>query len=137
MSNTLIKLQPLADRAAIGLSLLCALHCTALPLLLVLSPSVLAMGFQDEAFHLWIVLVVIPVSVFALTMGCREHKHMGVLFLGVAGLLVLALSGMFGHDLLGAMGEKAATLFGAGLIAVSHVKNFMLCQQAKVCECPD
>ena len=37
-----------ADKAAIGLSLLCALHCLALPLFLSLFPALVAIGFQDE-----------------------------------------------------------------------------------------
>ena len=65
-----------ADKAAIGLSLLCALHCLALPLFLSLFPALVAIGFEDERFHLLMLVSVVPMSLFALTLGCRQHQFL-------------------------------------------------------------
>jgi hypothetical protein len=130
-------LQPLADQAAIGLSMLCAIHCLALPVTATLLPSVFALGFADEKFHIWLVIVVIPLSAFALTLGCRKHRKSGVLYLGVVGLLFLCLSPLVGHEILGEVAEKALTLIGATLVAAGHVKNFLLCREQDACECQD
>jgi len=137
MRNYIHTRQPWADKAAISLSVLCAIHCLALPLVVALLPAVAASGFEDERFHVWLVLVVIPVSVVALTLGCRRHRQLGVLPLGLFGLLLLCVTPLLGHDILGESGEKALTLAGAGLIAASHVNNFLLCRAAGTCECHD
>lgn len=128
------SVQPLADKAAIGLSMLCAIHCLAVPVLVALLPAAASLGLDDERFHLWLVIVVLPVSAVALTLGCRKHRSKTVLFIGLAGLAVLCLASALGHDALGEAGEKMLTLTGAALIAVSHVKNFALCRVETDCE---
>ena len=130
-------LQPLADRAAIGLSILCALHCLALPVVTTLLPSLVALGLEDESFHIWLVIVVLPLSAFALTMGCVRHRKMGVLYTGLVGLLVLCITPLFGHEVLGSTAERLLTLGGSILVAASHVNNFRLCRQGNSCDCPE
>ncbi|MEM9255230.1 MAG: MerC domain-containing protein [Pseudomonadota bacterium] len=133
MPSKLAAFQPLADRAAIGVSLLCALHCLAIPVAAVMMPAVLATGIASESFHAWLVLLVVPLSAFALTLGCRKHRNTQVFWVGVLGLLCLCLTPILGHDLLGEWGERALTLVGASLVALSHVKNFQLCQRQPDC----
>ena len=128
------NLQAIADKTAVSLSLVCTVHCLAVPFLVVSLPAIAAMNLDDEAFHLWMVVAVIPISLFALTLGCNKHKSFGVLSLGVLGLLVLVASGLLGHDLLGEAGEKLFTVIGASLIAAGHLLNHRLCQRAH-CEC--
>ena len=137
MRDQINILQPVADKGAIGLSLLCAAHCLALPLIITLLPSLAAYGLADEALHTWIILAVIPLSTFALTMGCKRHREFSVLYTGCTGLLLLCLAPLLGHELLGEAGEKGLTLAGAALIAASHIKNFRLCRKEAHCDCPD
>ena len=80
---------PVADRAAISLSLACAFHCLALPVLVSLYPSVMISWLQDERFHFALLAFVIPISFFSLTMGCQQHKNLPVVGLGVGGSLLL------------------------------------------------
>ena len=128
------NLQAIADKTAISLSFVCTLHCLAIPFLVVSLPAIAALNLGDEAFHLWMIVAVIPISLFALTLGCKKHKSFSVLILGVAGLLVLIASALLGHDLLGETGEKLLTVIGASLIAAGHLSNHRLCQRAH-CEC--
>lgn len=137
MRNYSEALQPFADKASIGLSFLCLLHCLALPLLVVLVPSFVALGLEDERFHIWLVVVVIPLSAFALTLGCTRHRHVGVLLTGAVGLLFLCMAPLLGHDVLGESGERLTTLVGSVLIAASHFKNALLCRQETTCECSE
>lgn len=137
MRNQIHNLQPAADKAAISLSLLCAAHCLALPLVIALLPPLTAVGLADEAFHTWIVVAVIPLSALALTLGCNRHRQLGVLYIGLLGLLLLCLAALLGHEALGEAGEKVLTLAGAVLIAVSHFRNYLLCQKGSSCECAD
>ncbi len=114
------KLQQNSDKTAMGLSFLCALHCLALPFAIILVPSLAALPLADEAFHVWMVFVVLPVSIYALTIGIKGHKHYRVLLIGGAGLAILTVAAFWGHDLFGHGVEKAMTLLGAALIAYSH-----------------
>lgn len=123
------------DGAAIGLSALCAIHCLMLPVALTLLPVIATLPLGDESFHKALLLLVIPASAVGLSLGCKKHQHWLVMFWGVSGLVVMSLAAMFGHDLLGEAFEKGATLFGALLVAGSHLANFRRCR-ALDCEQP-
>lgn len=118
------NIQPLADKFAISLSALCMVHCLALPLLIVLMPSIAAMQFDNEAFHVWMVVAVIPTSIYALTVGCKKHKRYQLLALGAVGLVCLVLA-----LVLGEAWEKPLTVLGSCLIVIGHILNFRLCKQ--------
>jgi hypothetical protein len=135
ISERVNAIRLLADKTAIGLSLLCSLHCLALPVAAALLPSLVALGLPDEAFHLWMVIGVIPISALALTLGCRAHRNFVVMAIGVTGLSVLCVPLLMGHELLGEWGERLLTLLGAFCIAISHYRNFRLCQNHSGCEC--
>lgn len=128
---------PYADKAAMGLSFFCVLHCLALPLIAATLPSLIATGLRDEAFHIWMIMAVLPISLYALTMGCRNHRRYTIMVVGACGLLVLCTPLFLGHAVLGESGEKTLTVFGAVLVAASHILNYRLCRQKSDCECPE
>ncbi|HBD11683.1 MAG TPA: MerC domain-containing protein [Porticoccaceae bacterium] len=128
-------LQGLSDKSAIGLSILCTLHCLAMPLAVVLLPSIAALPLADEAFHYWMLIGVLPVSTYALTMGCKKHQHYRLLLLGGAGLSILVFAAFAGHDILGETWEKALTVIGAMILAIGHTWNHRLCQHQHRCDC--
>ena len=114
------------DRAAIGFSAVCVVHCLALPLLLILIPTLATLPIADERFHLLLVFLVLPTSVLALFIGYRRHQDRAVLYWGITGVTLLVLTAMLGHDLLGDTGERLLTVLGAVLVAVGHIRNFRL-----------
>lgn len=128
------NIQTLSDKTAISLSIICALHCLALPSLLVMLPSLTALNLADEVVHLWMLAAVIPISIYALTMGCRKHKRLGIVALGLAGITTLIAAALLGHDVLGETGEKIIVTTGAFIIAISHWQNHQLCRRLD-CEC--
>ena len=121
------------DRTAIGLSVLCLLHCLALPLALIAGSSFTALWFADERFHQLLVFLVLPTSIVALMLGCKKHKTWTVLAWGLCGVGVLAAAALFGHDLVGEPGEKILTVIGSILVVVGHVFNFRLCR-SDICD---
>ncbi len=129
-----MKLSSTIDTTAVGLSLACAAHCLLLPALLAFTPTLAATVFANENFHLWLLLAVIPTSLIALTLGCRQHRNHSVLALGAVGIALMCLAAILGHDLLGEITEKTLTLTGASLIAIGHIKNYQWCQQSN-CQC--
>ncbi|MFT6791035.1 MAG: hypothetical protein ACJA04_000235 [Cellvibrionaceae bacterium] len=129
--------QAISDKLAIGLSLACVFHCLALPVLLVLLPSMTALQLDNEAFHLWMLVAVLPSSIYALSMGCKQHKRYRLLFLGSIGLALLVLALVLGEERIGETGEKILTVVGAGFVAVGHWLNYRLCHRLnhKDCAC--
>ncbi len=133
----MIHVQTTSDKAAISLSLLCTIHCLVLPIVVVLVPSVGALPLADEAFHLWMLIAVMPISAFALMMGCRKHKRYHLLLIGGLGLFTLGMAAFWAHDSLGETWEKTLTVAGALIIVLGHVWNYRLCQDQDSCGCAD
>lgn len=122
--------QTFTDKLAIGISLACAAHCLLLPLAVLMLPSLTALGLENEAFHFWMVVAVLPSSLYALTLGCRNHGRYRILGAGMVGLSLLILALVLGESRIGEMGEKGLTLLGASIIAVAHWFNFQRCQKS-------
>ena len=127
--------QAVTDKLAIGLSLACATHCLMLPVLLVLVPSMVALQLDNEAFHFWMVAAVIPSSVYALSVGCKQHKRYQLLLLGATGLTLLVLALVLGEAQIGELGEKVLTVVGAGFVALGHWFNYRLCHALDHSDC--
>ena len=115
------------DKSAIGLSVVCAVHCVTLPIALFMLPSLSGLWFVDESFHIMLILVVLPISVVAVYLGCKQHRSIRVFAFAFLGLVLLILAVVLGHDLLGEFGEKALTVVAAALLTVGHIKNFRSC----------
>lgn len=94
-----------------------------------MSPALIGYAIADEVFHQWLAFAVLPLSVVALSMGCKQHRSANVVLPGAIGLIAIVLTAMFGHDMLGETGEKIATVIGASMIALAHFRNYRLCQQ--------
>ncbi|MFK8028318.1 MAG: MerC domain-containing protein [Gammaproteobacteria bacterium] len=119
----------LFDKFAVSTSALCAVHCLFLPIALSLFPALGSTIFGQESFHKWLLFLVIPFSLVALTMGCKQHKSWLVVLLGITGLGILIFTAAFGHDLFGHEGEQTATLIGVSILALSHLDNYKLCRR--------
>ena len=118
----------LLDKSSVGLSTVCAVHCLLMPVAVVMLPSLAALPFADEHFHILLVFFVLPLSIVALTMGCRKHRSWRVMAVGLSGLVLLVGAALVGPDLFGELTEKTATVVGAGLVALSHVMNYKKCR---------
>lgn len=127
--DAISKITPLLDKFAVSTSAICAIHCLCLPLLLGVFPAMGATLFGEEFFHVLLLWLVIPLSLVALFLGCRKHKSRLVALMGLAGLTFLVIAASFGHDVLGEVGERVATLIGAVAIAVGHLRNYTLCRR--------
>ena len=128
------QLVQVGDRLAIGISLVCAVHCFLTPFLLALLPSLKSLAIaEDEVFHTWLLIAVLPTSLFTLTMGCRRHKKFMFFGIGCLGLGFLLAAGFIIDPLFGCEYERWATLAGSCLVAFAHFNNFMSCR-AKACD---
>jgi len=122
------------DILAISLSLLCVVHCLFVPSFIILAPSFLAYSFNNELIHYLILVLAIPVSLFALISGHKAHKKLSILFMGVLGLSILFLAVLYGDTFIGEFGEKTLTLMGSIIVVYSHFKNLKICRELD-CNC--
>ena len=109
------------DRAAIALSGLCVLHCLATPLLLVLLPF--AGQLSANHFHLQMLALVVPASSVALGLGFRRHRNTGIVFAGLAGMLLLFAGATWAHTEIGIAADRMFTIAGSSILAIAHFYN--------------
>ncbi|MEM7304726.1 MAG: MerC domain-containing protein [Pseudomonadota bacterium] len=119
------------DKYAVSASMLCAAHCLFLPIMLSVFPALGTTIFGKESFHVLLLWLVIPLSVIAITLGCKQHKNWLVAMTGALGLAILFFAAIYGHDVLGHEGERVATVIGACVIAAGHLLNYKLCRSAQ------
>lgn len=124
-----------ADRLGVVASLLCAVHCAALPFLLALLPA-LGLGFlANQGFERGFIA---SASVLAVTMavrGYRRHRTAHAFALLVPGLLLLWIGG-FALDLGGAtILHSLFVVAGGTCVSLAHIVNLRLARDSRVCDC--
>ena len=117
-----------ADKASITLSLACMIHCLLMPSFLVLTSGFFALSIDNEFIHKAFLIIVLPVSLYALITGYRNHKILSYLYMGTSGLWILIFAVFFGEGVFGELAEKSLTLLGSLIVASSHYKNYFSCR---------
>ena len=124
------------DGIAISLSFLCALHCLFVPSFIILAPSFLSISFDNEFIHYLILVLAVPISIFALSIGYKAHKNLSMVVIGFLGLSILLFALFYGNILFGETGEKGLTLLGSIAVVLAHFRNLKVCKELD-CECHD
>ena len=73
----------ISDNLSICLSLACILHCIALPLLIIILPTFSSFWINNENVHVILVILAIPISLFAMTKSLTKHHNYKCIFLGL------------------------------------------------------
>jgi hypothetical protein len=120
---------PKLDSLAVILSGTCMVHCLALPVLVTLFPIVQGSLLEEQYFHLIMLGLILPTSLIALTVGCRKHKDPVTMALGAAGLIILTVTALIGHEIFGVLGERIVTTFGGLILATAHIRNYLCCRE--------
>ena len=119
---------PYLDRIGVFLSATCLLHCLALPVLLTIAPITQTGLLYEQTFHLVLLWFILPVSLIALGIGCRQHKDLLILLLGGTGLSLLLFAGLVGHSVLTPTAERGVTIVAGLILAAAHLRNFKICR---------
>ena len=122
--NTQLK----ADKLSITLSMACMIHCLLMPSFLILTSGFLALTIDNELIHKVFLILVIPISLYALISGFQNHKITSYLYLGISGLWLLIFAIFFGESVFGELIEEVLTFIGSIMVAYSHYKNFQTCR---------
>ena len=104
---------------------------------MIVTSGVLFTSINNELIHKIILLIAIPVSLYALRLGYKNHSIASYLYIGITGLLTLATAVLLGESTLGESGEKIMTLVGSILVCYSHFKNHQTCKTLECSSCHD
>lgn len=121
-----MKIQIASDKAAISLSAICVVHCLALPLLMIVFPTLALAILSDEAFHQWLLYAILPISCIALSVGFMHHRNWSVLGISAVGLTILVGTGFIDHEVMVHEMEVLLTVMGSAIIAYGHFRNSRL-----------
>ncbi len=117
------------DAVGFSASLLCAIHCAAMPLLLSILPLASAEFLLHEGVEFFMIGVGVVVGAWSLSHGyLHHHKNFSAGALMLFGFAVIA----FGHGFAEEQ-ESIVTPLGASLVALSHIVNWRLMQRTKDC----
>ena len=130
--NTQLK----ADKLSITLSMACMIHCLLMPSFLILTSGFLALTIDNELIHKIFLILVIPISLYALISGFQNHKITSYMYLGISGLWLLIFAVFFGEGVFGELAEQVLTFLGSLIVAYSHYQNFKACRKLD-CDCHD
>jgi hypothetical protein len=109
------------DGFALCASSLCTLHCLGLPLLFAILPAVASRIDPGESFHIIMLAMAIPTSLFALVKGWRRHGAIALPLIGIAGLALMAIGALIADS---AAAEAAWTIIGSLMLASAHIANW-------------
>lgn len=119
------------DKLAIAFSAVCLVHCLMLPVVVTLLPIFGVSFLTHEQFHQIMLIVVLPTSIGAFALGCREHRQSSVAVIGGIGLALLIVAAFAVGSTWGDHAERVVTVLGGVVLAIAHIQNFRFCRHAR------
>ncbi|MGE0174879.1 MAG: MerC domain-containing protein [Oligoflexales bacterium] len=112
------------DLLGIGLSILCIIHCFAMPVILIVSPFY-HLVLDNLHFHQNLFVVLLGIALWSLYRGFRSHQNQNVLIYGAIGLFILLLVAMIphSHNTYENVLISGFNSLGSVLLVVAHVLN--------------
>ena len=129
------KIQYKTDKFAMSLSLVCVLHCLFVPAFFIAISSTSAMVIDNEFVHYILLVITVPVSLYALSKGLKNHKKQLIYIIGLVGLILFTLAIVFGKLFLGELGEKVLTIIASIFVIYAHYQNFTICRELECSSC--
>lgn len=114
-----------ADRVGAAASLLCAVHCAALPFVLTLLPLLGLDFLAGHAFERGFVLFAGTLASVALVVGYRRHRRRLPLLLALPGLLLLVAGISVDLDT-AVIAHSVMVTAGGTLLACAHLVNLRI-----------
>jgi hypothetical protein len=125
MTNALPR-RSLLDRIGATGSLVCALHCALLPLVIAALPSLGVAIWLGDGFERVFVVFATLLGLFSVVWGYRRHRAVRALWLLLPGLAVLWLGMLYGPLHHALLPHALAMTFGGTLVGLAHLANLRL-----------
>ena len=92
------SVQSYRDWLGIGASVLCAIHCAAMPFVVGFLPLLGLSFLADPSFHKWMVGVCLVLALLAFVPGWRRHHQSAPAVIGLIGLSLISFAAFAGPD---------------------------------------
>jgi hypothetical protein len=79
--------------------------------------------YEESHLHYQVLVLIIPLSVFALAIGYRRHRNVSILAGGALGMLLLIVGATVAHTQLGLTADRVFTVVGSLVLATAHFFN--------------
>ena len=90
--------QAYRDWLGVGASVLCAIHCAAMPFVVGFLPLLGLSFLADPSFHKWMVGICLGLALLAFVPGWRRHHRLAPAIIGVSGLTLITLAAFAGPE---------------------------------------
>ena len=118
------------DLAGFSASMLCAIHCAALPVILTLGATGGLNWLESPVLEIFFIVTSIVIAVFALGRNFRKHKHIRLAIQVVAaGFALIIVSRLMPHGDL----HHILSAIGGVTIAAGHILNWHLAKTSPCC----
>jgi hypothetical protein len=118
------------DSMGAWVSLSCAVHCAALPVLFGILPLI-GLGFlAQDRFEKVLLTLSVALALTSLSWGYRSHRRWSGLLILVCGLVLI----LIGRNLVGEGREILFVVTGVVLVAGAHILNRHLCHRCQDCD---
>jgi hypothetical protein len=121
------------DKLGAWTSALCVVHCVLTPVILSISAVSAHFLPSEERTHRLLAVVIAALGAIALIKGYRNHRHLRVLFLMLAGLGCIFAAADWGDHLPSHGAEVLVTLVGSSFMIVAHWINHTFCRNCASC----
>src|SRR5258708_4274331 len=111
------------DALGVTTSLLCAIHCAILPLVIASLPVLGVNIIDNPRFELGMIGLAFAIGAWALWHGFRRHHHRLAPVIFFIGGMILLLAKQLWHEY-----QFRLLPFAVVLIIVAHVLNYRLCR---------
>lgn len=118
-----------SDKIGACASTLCAVHCLALPILVLVGAESFIQFAYTELVEKLLLGTALIIALLAFVPGYLKHKEHYILVLFLAGFVLLFI----GEELPSAFSQLAVPAVGAGVIVYAHIQNYRL--KKKICKC--
>ncbi len=122
-NKSLQKLIPSLDNLGIAASVICLIHCMAMPFILALLPF-MGLSFLDtEEAHWVLAFFIIGFALVAIFPAYLKHKRPGILSAMIVGMLLVVFGAFFAEHTLGHAYEMPLLVVGNLILVATHWRN--------------
>lgn len=118
-SRTVLSL----DNLGIAASVLCLIHCLAMPFLIAILPFLGLKFLDSHESHIWLGSAIIAFALFAIVPGYWKHKKVGILAGMVVGVGLVMVGSYFSHIFALEEVELPVVIAGNLTLVTTHILN--------------
>ncbi len=123
VNKELQKLIPSLDNLGIVASVICLIHCMAMPFILALLPFMGLSFLDSEEAHWVLAFFIIGFALVAIFPAYLKHKRPGILSAMIVGMLLVVFGAFFAEHTLGHAYEMPLLVVGNLILVATHWRN--------------